>query len=135
MQNVTMELERDVYSRCLNIAKSYYTLIRRRKELETELVFFAAGRIDGMPRSTRQVNPTAEKAERILDRRQEIDRKIHAVERALDACTDTYDRQLIQKNLFEQVPLAHLDLPMSERTMKRRRKAFLVNLAENLDEI
>ena len=60
-----VKLDDDVYSRCLATAKGYYTMLRRRKKIEDEIIH--AGHCpDGQPRGNGIRNPTARKAERII---------------------------------------------------------------------
>ena len=68
-------------------------------------------------------------------RREENEKRIIAIERAWIACTDDCEREFIKLNLFEHIQMQYIDLPISERTMKRYRKRFLVRLAQNLYEI
>lgn len=52
-----------------------------------------------------------------------------AVENALSAMKEDAERQVIEKNLFECVPLHEIDIPYSERTMRRIRKRFANKLS------
>ena len=127
-------LEPDVYNRCVEVASAYYTLLRRRKEMEEEIIYQNNGP-NFQPAPSQPGNPTANKAERLILCLQENDRKIHAVEQAWHAMVDETARQVIRYNLFEGIPLKSVNLPMSERSMKRCRKLFLTRLAQELHEI
>lgn len=123
----------DVYRLCVNIARSYYALLRRRREIENEIIF--AGHLpDGQPRGGGTSNETADKAERMILRKEECNRKIKAIEQALSECQDDCEREFIKLNLFDGVWIRNVNLPIADRTMKRYRKQFLVRLAENLHE-
>lgn len=126
-------LEADTYSLCLIIAKSYYRLIKRQKEIEQDIIF-SSRKADGRSQGNAG-NPTALKAERILLRQKENERKIKAIEHAWSGMLDDCEKIFIKKNLFERIPMQYIDLPMSFRTMKRVRKKFLIALAMNLYEI
>ena len=129
-----INLEADVYQRCVATAKAYYSLLKRRREIENDIIH-AGISADGQPRGNRVSNPTAQKAEKILMRQEENERKIRAVERANDALSDDCQREFIRLNFYEGIPIHHINLPMTTISMKRVRKRFLVALAENLNEI
>lgn len=129
-----VKLDDDVYSRCLATAKGYYTMLRRRKKIEDEIIH--AGHCpDGQPRGNGIGNPTARKAERIMVRQQKNEERIRAVEQAWCECQDDWEKEFIKQNLFEHRPMKYINLPMAEITMKRYRKQFLIRLAQNLHEI
>lgn len=129
-----INLPNDIYREVVNVAKSYYALLRRRKEIEDELIN-ASPVSDGQPHGTTPGNPTARKAERIILRQAENDRKIKAVEQAWATFTEPYQREFIKLNLFENIRMEDINLPISLRSMKRLRKKFLINVARNLNEI
>lgn len=129
-----VRLDGDIYGRCLNTAKGYYQMLRRRREIEEEIIHESPA-FDGQPKGGGISDTTASKAERIIQRQEENERKILAVEKAWAACTDDCEREFIKLNLFERVQMQRINLPISERTMKRYRKRFLIRLAENLFEI
>lgn len=129
-----INLPNDIYREVVNVAKSYYALLRRRKEIEDELIN-ASPVSDGQPHGTTPGDPTARKAERIILRQAENDRKIKAVEQAWATFTEPYQREFIKLNLFENIRMEDINLPISLRSMKRLRKKFLINIARNLNEI
>lgn len=98
-------MERDIYSRTLATAKGYYDMRRRRTRPLKESV------------------------------RQKNEERIAAVEKALNDCENVMEREVIQKNLFEGLPMQRIQVYYSIRAMKRIRKNFLVRLAKNLNEI
>ena len=96
-------------------------MLRRRKKIEDEIIH--AGHCpDGQPRGNRIRNPTARKAERIMIRQQKNEERIRAVEQAWCECQDDWEKEFIKQNLFEHQPMQYINLPISERTMKRYRK-------------
>ena len=107
-----MNLPRDKYTITLSVAKAYNEMLKRRDEYN--------GRSDSGD---------------ICAAARRNDKKIKAVEQAWAACMDECEQELIKKNLFEHVPMAYINLPMSERSMRRARKRFLIRLAERLEEI
>ncbi len=98
-------LEQSIYSRVLATAKGYYFMLHRRDQLPYGPV------------------------------RQKNEEQIVAVEKALADCGNDRDRELIQKNLFEGLPMKYIQANYSIHTMKRIRKNFLVRVAKNLWEI
>ena len=137
-----MKLDQDIYSRCLATAKGYYRDIRRKKEIEREIIKASKKPPDGLPKGSMRGDETARKAERIIAKQSEIERRIAAVERAWLDCGNRQEQEFIKKNLFEGVQMwqIYILLPdtgaaMSERTMKRYRKKFLCRLADYLHEI
>lgn len=129
-----IKLDPDVYSRCVATAKGYYRMLQRQKEIEEEIIHEAHAP-DGQPRGSGVGDPTGRKAEKILQRQKENDRKIRAVEQAWMECENDSERELIKRNLFERTQMQYIRLDMSLRTMKRCRKRFLIRLAKNLREI
>lgn len=127
-------LDTDIYTRCLSVAKSYYQMIRRQKEIEDDILC-ASICSDGQPHGTGVSDPTARKAERIVLRQEENARKIVAVEQAWSLMTEDGGREFIKKNLFEHIPMQHINLALSIIAMKRVRKKFMIALAMNLHEI
>lgn len=65
----------------------------------------------------------------------ELERKISAVQSALEALPDEISRELIRQNMFKRVPMNRLDLPMSITTMKRIRTKFVYELAKRMNEV
>ena len=129
-----ISLPNDIYRNAVNISKSYYAMLRRRKEIEDEIIH-ASPVSDGQPRGSGTSNTTAQKAERIILRQAENERKIKAVEQAWAAFSEPYQREFIRLNLFENIRMDDINLPVSLRSMKRLRKKFLIQVAENLNEI
>lgn len=129
-----VHLDVDIYGRCLNTAKGYYALLLRRKEIENEIIHESPS-FDGQPRGNGIGDVTARKVERILQRQEENEKKILAIEKAWMSCEDDCEREFIKLNLFEHIQMQNINLPISIITMKRYRKKFLVRLAENLFEI
>ncbi len=124
----------DVYRLCMDVAHSYYTLLRRRREIEDEIIL-AGHPPDGQPHGGGTSDQTADKAERIILRQGKNEREIKAIEQALSGCRDNCERDFIKLNLFEGIRIRDINLPIADRTMKRYRKQFLVRLAENLHKI
>jgi len=129
-----ISLPNDIYRNAVNISKSYYAMLRRRHEIEDEIIS-ASHAPDGQPGGGGPGDPTGRKAERIIQRQAENERKIKAVEQAWDEFTEPYQREFIRLNLFENVRMDDINLPVSLRSMKRLRKKFLIQVAENLNEI
>ena len=129
-----ISLPNDVYRNAVNISKSYYAMLRRRHEIEDEIIQ-ASHPPNGQPGGGGPGNPTERKAERIIQRQAENERKIKAVEQAWAAFSEPYQREFIRLNLFENIRMDNINLPISLRSMKRLRHKFLINVAENLHEI
>ena len=129
-----ISLPNDIYRNAVNISKSYYAMLRRRHEIEDEIIS-ASHAPDGQPGGGGPGDPTGRKAERIIQRQAENERKIKAVEQAWDEFTEPYQREFIKLNLFENIRMDDINLPVSLRSMKRLRKKFLIQVAENLNEI
>ncbi len=129
-----ISLPNDVYRTAVNTAKSYYALLRRRKEIESEIIYQSPVS-DGQPHGSGTSDTTGQKAERIILRQAENERKIKAVEQAWTVFSEPWQREFIRLNFFEDIRDRDIELPISTRTMKRMRKAFLVSVAENLNEI
>ncbi|WP_050697986.1 hypothetical protein [Anaeromassilibacillus senegalensis] len=127
-------LPKDVYCICVAVAHSYYALLRRRKEIEEEIIL-SGHPTDGQPHGGGTSNETADKAEQIILRKSENEREIKAIEQALSGCRDDYERKFIRLNFFEGVWIRDINLSLSESTMKRYRKQFLIRLAINLHKI
>lgn len=129
-------LESDVYSLCLVTAHSYYALLRRRDTLADDIILASPPPPDGQPHGGNfSGNETADKAERLIQRQEHLDTKIKAIEQAWHSMPDETSREFIRLNMFERVPKEYISLPLSLRTMARRRHLFLVELAKNLYEI
>ena len=129
-----INLPNDIYREAVNTAKSYYALLRRQKEIENEIIN-ASPVSDGQPRGNQTSDTTAQKAEKIIKRQVQNDRKIKAIEQAWAVFTEPYQREFIKLNLFENIRMDDINLPFSIITMKRMRKKFIVHVAENLNEI
>ena len=129
-----ISLPNDVYRNAVNISKSYYVMLRRRHEIEDEIIS-ASHAPDGQPGGSGPGDPTGRKAEKIIQRQAENERKIKAVKQAWDEFTEPYQREFIRLNLFENIRMDDINLPVSLRSMKRLRKKFLIQVAENLNEI
>ena len=123
----------DIYRQCTAIAKSYYTMLRRRKEQE-EVILHGSPVNDGQPKGTGAGDPTARKAERLIAAKERNDWKIRAVEQAWCRMADETAREFVKKNIFEGAQMQYIDLPMSIRTMKRTRSRFIRFVAEELGE-
>lgn len=124
----------DIYRQCVAVAKSYYTMLLRRAEQE-EIILHGSVYNDGQPRARGAGDPTGRKAERLIASKERNNHKIRAVERALVRMVDETAREFVKKNLFENVQMQYIDLPMSIRTMKRTRSQFIRYVAEELGEI
>lgn len=131
---MTDRIPKEIYSQCTALAKSYYAMLRRRKELE-EQILYGSPCNDGQPKGSGTGDPTARKAERLVVAKERNEWKIRAVEQAWCRMVDETDRELIKQNLFKQMPMHCIDLPMSVIDMKRTRKKYLTFLAEELGEI
>ena len=129
-----INLPNDIYREAVNTAKSYYALLRRQKDIEDEIIN-ASPTSDGQPRGNQTSDTTAQKAEKIIKRQAQNDRKIKAIEQAWAVFTEPYQREFIKLNLFENIRMDDINLPISQRSMKRLRHRFLLHIAENLNEI
>ena len=129
-----ISLPNDIYWEAVNISKSYYAMLRRREDIESEIINATPAQ-DGQPHGTTPSDVTGMKAERIILRQAENDRKINAVEQAWAIFTEPYQREFIKLNLFENIRMESINLPFALITMKRLRKKFLIRVAENLNEI
>lgn len=128
------KIPKEIYSQCAAMAKSYYAMLRRRKELE-EQILHGSAHSDGQPKGSGVGNPTASKAERIVIAKERNEWKIRAVEQAWCRMVNQAEREFIKQNLFEQIPMQFINLSMSIRTMKRAREKYIRFLAEELGEI
>ncbi|HCW79767.1 MAG TPA: hypothetical protein DG942_01510 [Ruminococcaceae bacterium] len=129
-----ISLPNDIYREAVNVAKSYYAMLRRQKEIEDEIIN-ASHVQDGQPRGTTPGDATGSKAERIILRQAENGRKIKAVKQAWTTMTEPFQREFIRLNFFENIRMDDINLPISSRSMKRLRHKFLLSVAENLHEI
>ena len=129
-----INLPNDIYREAVNTAKSYYALLRRQKDIEDEIIN-ASPTSDGQPRGNQTSDTTAQKAEKIIKRQAQNDRKIKAIKQAWAVFTEPYQREFIKLNLFENIRMDDINLPVSLRSMKRLRKKFLIQVAKNLNEI
>ena len=131
---MTDRIPTDIYRQCVAIAKSYYTMLRRRREQE-EIVLHGSPLHEGQPKAQGVGDPTARKAERLIAAKERNDWKIRAVEQAWCRMVDEPAREFVKKNIFEGIQMQHIDLPMSIRTMKRTRSQFIRYVAEELGEV
>ena len=131
---MTDRIPNDIYRQCVAIAKSYYTMLRRRREQE-EIILHGSPLHDGQPKAQGVGDPTARKAERLIVAKERNDLKIRAVEQAWCRMVDEPAREFVKKNLLEGVQMQYIDLPMSIRTMKRTRSQFIRYVAEELGEV
>lgn len=131
---MTDHIPTDIYRQCVAIAKSYYTMLRRRREQE-EIILHGSPLHDGQPKAQGVGDPTARKAERLIAAKERNDWKIRAVEQAWCRIVDEPAREFVKKNIFEGIQMQYIDLPMSIRTMKRTRSQFIRYVAEELGEV
>ena len=131
---MTDRIPTDIYRQCTAIAKSYYTMLKRRKEQE-EIILHGSPVNDGQPKGTGTGDPTARKAERLIAAKERNDWKIRAVEQAWRRMVDETAREFVRLNIFDGVQMQYIDLPMSIRTMKRTRSQFIRFVAEELGEL
>lgn len=127
-----MQQNRETYASCVKIAKSYYDLLRQRREIERDILLGSSAPSDGMPRSAGPGNPTAAKAERLMREKENVDMQIKAIQDALETLPDDPARKLIRQNLFQRIPMHWVNIPMAIVTMKRTRSRFIRQLARNL---
>lgn len=128
-----MNLPVDVYYRVLNISESYYILLKRLKEIENSVLQNTV-HSDGQPHGNQIGQPTEHKAEKIIEKQEECERKIRAIERAWNPLGPLY-KDFIKFNFFEHKDIQSIDLPMSLQEKKEVRIYFLTKLARNLNEI
>ena len=131
---MTDHIPTDIYRQCVAIAKSYYTMLRRRREQE-ETILHGSPLHDGQPKAQGVGDPTARKAERLIAAKERNEWKIRAVEQAWCRMVDEPAREFVKKNIFEGIQMQYIDLPMSIRTMKRTRSQFIRYVAEELGEV
>lgn len=131
---MTDRIPTDIYRQCVAIAKSYYTMLRRRREQE-EIILHGSPLHDGQPKAQGVGDSTARKAERLIAAKERNDLKIRAVDRAWRRMVDEPAREFVKKNIFEGIQMQYIDLPMSIRTMKRTRSQFIRYVAEELGEV
>lgn len=130
----TERIPTDIYRQCVAISKSYYNMLRRRREQE-EVILHGSACNDGQPKAQGTGDPTARKAERLIAAKERNDWKIRAVEQAWSRMKDQTARDFVKYNLFEGLQMQYIDLPMSIRTMKRARSQFIRFVAEELGEV
>lgn len=124
-----------VYSRCTILAKAYYDIPARLREIDRDIIMASAPPGDGMPRGNAIGDPTSEKALKIMRAKEATERQYKALQDAFDELPDEFSRELIDKNLFRGIPMDYVVVPMSERQKKRVRSGFIRALAEKLEEI
>lgn len=61
---MTDHIPTDIYRQCVAIAKSYYAMLRRRRE-QDEIILHGSPLHDGQPKANGVGDPTARKAERV----------------------------------------------------------------------
>ena len=98
-------IPKEVYQRNARLAKCYYFWLKQRRDIERDILYASAGPGDGMPRGGGNGDPTAAKAEKLIARLEEVDKKIRALQQAMDAMPDEESRVLIRKNLYDHIPL------------------------------
>lgn len=123
-----------MYQRNARLAKCYYFWQKQRREIERDILLASAGPGDGMPRGNSTGDPTAAKAGKLIALLGEADKKIRALETAMDRMPDEESRTLIRKNLYDHIPLQYIPVNMSERTMKRIRALYIRLVAEEMGE-
>ena len=128
-----MNLPADVYYRVVNIAESYYVLRRRLKEMENS-VLNGTARKDGQPRGNGISNTTATRAEKIIEKHAECERKVKAIEKAWNILGPLY-KEFIRMNFFEHQDARDMEFQMSDEEKRDVRRFFLIKLARNLNEI
>ena len=131
---MTDRIPTDIYCQCVAIAKSYYTMLRRRREQE-EIILHGSPLHDVQPKAQGVGDPTARKAERLIAAKERNDWKILAVKQAWCRMADETAREFVKKNIFEGIQMQYIDLPMSISTMKRTRSQFIRYVAEELGEV
>lgn len=124
-----------VYSRCTILAKAYYDIPTRLREIERDIITASAPPGDGMPRGNATGDPTSKKALKIMRAKETTERQYNALQDAFDELPDEFSRELIDKNLFRGISMDYVVVPMSERQKKRVRSGFIRALAEKLEEI
>ena len=140
MKTNGQKIEKEVYCYCVKIAKSYYDLIEERRQIEKEILYGSSGPSDGMPRGSGTGDPTAAKAERLMQEKARVDKQLSAIQRAFDRLEDKWEQMLIRDNLFRH-PWVSMECliargcPMSVPTMKRIRHDFIVDVARELGMI
>lgn len=127
-----MFLPPDIYFRVVNIAESYYVLLKRLKKIESYVLYGTAPK-DGQPRGNQISDTTSSKAEKIMSRQAECKRKIEAIELAQKPLGPLY-KEFIKLNFFEHRKAEEIELPMSSEDKRDVRKFFLKKLAQNLNE-
>ena len=131
------EISKTAYQEATRIAKEYYDLIELRRQIEKEILYGSAAPADGMPGCRWPGNPTASLAERMIREKEDVERKLNALQIAFDALPTEWDRKLIRENLYRQPPIAMecliaRGIPYSVRTMKRIRRDYIIAVAELL---
>lgn len=124
----------DIYRQCVAVAGSYYSMLKRRRELE-EQILCGSPCSDGQPKGSGTGDPTARKAERLVIAKERNEWKIRAVEQAWCRMVDQTERDFVKRNIFERVQMQYIDLTMSMRTMKRVRAKYIRFLAEEMGEV
>ena len=130
----------EIYRECTLIAKSYYDLLEQRRDIEKEILLGSNAPADGMPRSPGVGDPTEQKAEALIQRKAEVEKKIHALQTAFEHLEEEWERKLIRLNLFreQRIPMECLTahgVNVCVRTMKQKRREFILDVAQLLGMI
>lgn len=126
------EYKRQVYMDATRICTRYRAMKRQLVFLRREILHAGGGAADGMPRGSGTGDPTARKAARLITALSSLETKIQAIETAYNALPDEAAKRLIRKNVFDGIPITHVDVPMSESTCKRIREAYILQVAIEL---
>jgi hypothetical protein len=129
-----MFLPADVYFRVVNIAESYYVLLKRLKKIESSVLHGTAPPKNGQPHGNQISDTTASKAVKIINKQAECKRKIEAIEQSIKPLGPLY-KDFIKLNFFEHRKAEEIELPMSSGDKQNVRRFFLTKLALNLNEI
>jgi hypothetical protein len=128
-----MHLPMDVYYRVVNISESYYILLNRLKKMENSVLHNTPPK-DGQPHGNQVSQPTEHKAERIIAKQEECERKIKAIEKAMEPLGPLY-KDFIRLYFFEHKDIKIADLPISHEEKKNVLSYYLIRLAKTLNEI
>lgn len=124
----------DVYRITLDTAKRYNALRKRRKEIEQDILYGSSQQKPGGGHGSPGM-PTEQKALQLLRRKDRIEKQIKAIEDAFLSLPNKQIRQAVKRNVCDGIRMDDIYTTMSTRTLKRYRKAFLIKLAQNLEEI
>ena len=128
-----MRVERipaDVRRVVVTEAKRYYALKRRLKEIDRDILYSSGGAGgSGMPGQ-----PTEQKALRLIQRKEKIERELETIEAAFDSLPRKA-RAAVKKNICEGVRMDSIMSPLSARQIRRYRREFILKLAELMGEM